>query len=599
MRYSFIECVGSCSKPLRYCFTPIDWIFRSVKVEGATIHSSQELHQPLRSNSMADHVFPTSLASTHHSRSRSLSPSKLSSTRPHAHFGSSNDQNGFEDIILAPPVALTPHLALHTTASHDEQDYTSQRSRPPARTFRQSFLETCKLPPLNTRSPGGGILGQAQASTLSLPALSFGKRDTETQASPPRSPTKERWAFMPAFTGDKSGVVRVEDKGGRLTDWFSGSSAPVNLGILPSPTKEKEDTSMKTSYTSPAASHPYRLHKKTTSESALGVSHPNASRFSFFGAKPTAPEQHPDSAASDELLNLDINAALFPGGPADPFSPSSFHNLLTNAEGLLRRLQTAYKQRTISLHEITSENSAQREELEEAEMRSQHLKLQLDDMAAKVAERDEAVRRLGEELASERQQRRDEEEARKRSIILVGKPRGPPQLSDEAGEMPLPNRQRKKRDSNRTIASDSGFESEDDCSSAASVFSRTHDTTSPTTTTSSTPSAASPESFQNARSFTTVAATRQVPALRPALGPQRPSTFQKILKGLSTSTTTASDVPDCTNHGQWGCANCQGGHAAEAWSVVGVLKDENQGLKKRVGELEGAVEGCLGIVGGL
>lgn len=404
---------------------------------------------------------------------------------------------------------------------------------------------------------------------------------------------------MPAFTGDKSGVVRVEDKGGRLTDWFSGSSAPVNLGILPSPTKEQGDTSMKSSFTSPAASHPCRLHRKTTSESALRVSHPNASRFSFFGAKHTAPEQQPDSAASDELMTLDINTSLLPGGPADPFSPSSFHNLLTNAEGLLHRLQTAYKQRTNSLHEITSENRAQRDELEEAEMRARHLKLQLDDMAAKVAERDKAVRTLGEELALERQQRRDEEEARKRSIVLVGKPRGAPALTDEAGDMHLPIRQRKKRDSNGTIASDSGFESEDDCSSAESVFSRTHGTTSPTTTTSSTPSAASPESFQNARSFTAVNATLQVPALRPALGPQRPSTFQKILKGLSTSTTTASEVPDFTSNGQWGCANCQGGHAAEAWSVVGVLKDENQGLKKRVGELEGAVEGCLGIVGGL
>ena len=400
---------------------------------------------------------------------------------------------------------------------------------------------------------------------------------------------------MPTFTGDKPGIIRVEDKGGRLADWFNGSSEPVNLGLLPSPTKEKEDSMTNGSCTASPASHPYRLHRKATSESAPRLAHPNASRFSFFGAKPSAPEPHPDLIANDELIGLDIKSALFPGGPADPFSPSSFHNLLTNAEGLLRRLQTAYKQRTISLHEMTSENSAQRDELEEAEMRAQHLKLQLDDMAAKVAQRDEAIKGLNAELTLERQQRRDEEEARKQSIILVSKPRGPLPLLDEAGERFSSDRQHKKRDSNGTIASDSGFESEGDCSSAESVFSRTHGATSPSTIMSS--GAASPEPFQNARSFHSIISTPLGPNLRPALGPQRASTFQRILKGLSTATVT--EGPDYTDHGRWGCANCQGGHAAEAWSVVGMLRDENRGLKRRVGELEGAVEGCLGIVGGL
>ncbi len=391
----------------------------------------------------------------------------------------------------------------------------------------------------------------------------------------------------------------MEDKGGRLSDWFNGSSEPVNLGLLPSPTKEKEDNTMNGPSTNPAALHPYRLHRKTTSESTLKLSLPNASRFSFFGSKPPAPEPQPDSIANDELISLDITSALFPGGPADPFSPSSFHNLLTNAEGLLHRLQTAYKLRSISLHEMTAENSVQREELDEAETRARHLKLQLDDMAAKVAERDEAVKVLTEELASERQQRRDEEEARKRSIILVSKPRREPQPSDEAGGRVRPVGQHKKRQSNGTMASDSGFESDDDCSSAESVFSRTRGAASPSTTISSASGAASPEPFQNPQPFMSVANTPRAPGLRPALGPQRASTFQKILKGFSTSTTSPADGRDDTDVGRWGCANCQGGHAAEAWSVVGVLRDENQGLKTRVGELEGAVEGCLGIVGNL
>jgi len=404
---------------------------------------------------------------------------------------------------------------------------------------------------------------------------------------------------MPAFTGDRPGLIRVEDRGGRLADWFNGSSEPVNLGLLPSPTKENKDITMNCPSTNPAALHPYRLHKKTTSESALKFSNLNASRFSFISSKLSAPEAQPDAIANDDLVNLDITTALFPGGPADPFSPSSFHNLLTNADGLLRRLQTAYKLRTISLHEVTSQSSAQRDELEEAEMRARHLKLQLDDMAAKVAEREEAIKALTERLVMEKQQRRDEDEARKRSIILVSKPQRQPQLSDEPTKRGLPVRQHKKEESNGTIAGDSGFESDDDCSSAESVFSHTHGRTSPTTTTSSASGATSPEPFQNAQSFTSVSSAPQVLSLRPALVPQRASTFQKILKGFSTSTTSPTEGHDDTDVVRWGCVNCQGGHAAEAWGVVGVLRDENEGLKKRVGELEGAVEGCLGIVGGL
>ena len=543
---------------------------------------------------MADPNFPTGSSSLHHLRSRSLSPSKLPSSWSHTHFGSSNDRNGLEDIILAPPVALTSYLHLETYPYTDEQDSASQQSRPPPRTFRQSFLENCKLPPLITRSSGSGLSRPTLGSGLSLAAPSFGRKDAESQTSPPRSPTKERWALLPTFTGDPPGQIRVEDKGGMLADWFSGSSEPVTLGILPSSTKEQGDTATRGSITPSPASHPYRLHRKTTSESAMKVPPPNASRFSFFRTKPLSPEPQPDSVAHDELLQLDINTALFPGGPPDPFSPSSFHNLLTNAEGLLRRLQAAYKLRTVSLHEMTSKDAAQREELDEADMRARHLKLQLDDMAATVAERDEAVRVIKEELASERQQRRDEEEARKRSIILVGKPPVQPQPSDGARPRGLPSRQPKKRESNGTIASDSGFESEDDCSSAETVFSRRHGMVSPTTNMSSASGPTSPEPLQH----TSPISSPQAPTLRPTLGPRRPSTFQKILQGLSTTTANEVRLPDDTDAGHWRCANCHGGHAAEAWSVVGVLRDENQGLKRRVGELEGAVDGCLGIVGG-
>ena len=36
-----------------------------------------------------------------------------------------------------------------------------------------------------------------------------------------------------------------------------------------------------------------------------------------------------------------------------------------------------------------------------------------------------------------------------------------------------------------------------------------------------------------------------------------------------------------------------------AWDTVGLLRAENRGLKERVGELEGCVEGALDLCSGL
>jgi hypothetical protein len=69
---------------------------------------------------------------------------------------------------------------------------------------------------------------------------------------------------------------------------------------------------------------------------------------------------------------------------------------------------------------------------------------------------------------------------------------------------------------------------------------------------------------------------------------QQMSAFQKILKGISG---------DSAEDG--GCANCKGQDASVAWDTVGLLRDENRHLKRRVGELEVAVEGALDLVNGI
>lgn len=122
----------------------------------------------------------------------------------------------------------------------------------------------------------------------------------------------------------------------------------------------------------------------------------------------------------DEFLSLDVTQALFPQGNAqDPFSPASFKNLLMNAEGILLKLQTAYKLRTLSLHELSADKSAITDELEEASTRATCLRTQLEDMASKVSEQDAKVADLTAQLEREKQARAAEKEAREKSIALI------------------------------------------------------------------------------------------------------------------------------------------------------------------------------------
>ena len=276
-----------------------------------------------------------------------------------------------------------------------------------------------------------------------------------------------------------------------------------------------------------------------------------ASRFSFFSSKASLVRTKSQSdQPKDELLEMDVSAALFPHEPANPFSPASFKNLQQQAESLLVRLQTAYRERTIALRDMTAEKETIVEESEGAVMRARHLKMQLDDMTAKFAEQDQAMMNLVDELAQEKQARREEEEARKKTIRIV-RDFTPP----SSGHPGL---------SRSNTVSDSGFESEDE-SCADSVFSRQNGAHSPILSVSSASTTSSPD-IHRAHEFHSTASTAQI-ALR-RLGP--PSS-----------------------------KNMDGARASEAWSVVNILKEENEELKHRVGELEGALDGCLDVVGRL
>ena len=245
----------------------------------------------------------------------------------------------------------------------------------------------------------------------------------------------------------------------------------------------------------------------------------------------------PETVAQDPLLNLDVDAALFPHGPADPLDPSSFHDLVLNAESLIQRYQLAYRAKHYAFEDLRSEQDVQDEELNEAETRARHLKMQLDDMAAKAIEQQREVEELMQELERERRGRQEDEQRRRMSVRVV----------HDGAE------QAKRRDTvSAASVSDSGFESGADSEDGDSVFSESHVETSESNDDAPIP-------------------TRNT-TLNRSSAPKRERP-QSVAASLS-------DAQEFFNRS-----------AAPA-----DLRGENSRLRARVSELEQAVDSCLDLV---
>ncbi len=346
---------------------------------------------------------------------------------------------------------------------------------------------------------------------------------------------------------------------GRIADWFQGESDPINLTLLPSSLKDRPKA-MGTMSTSSIDS-PSTMQRKSFPQ-ATPPKPPLIGRFSFFASKSSIPKplQLPD--IHDEFIDLDINKALFPAGPADPFSPAAFKNLVQNAEGLLSRLQAAYKERAITMRELAAEKDAQAEELAESETRAKHLKVQLDDMAAKLARQDNIVMDLVDGLAQEKQKRREEEDARKQSVMLVKASRA--RVFDHC-HPESPNAGEYRRQTDGSLINDSGFESEEE-SVVDSVFSKGRDIMSN----------ASDSSFSTCNS----------PDLYLHPPPRTPPHGRHHHDSVLPH---AAIRPES-------CANCQGARSSQAWGMVLNMKEENRILNARLMQLEGALDGCLDLV---
>ncbi|KAG9240020.1 hypothetical protein BJ878DRAFT_546694 [Calycina marina] len=375
------------------------------------------------------------------------------------------------------------------------------------------------------------------------------------------------------FTGEREAIYKSISKGG-LGSWFTGSSAPVTVGISTQPTAQEMDSS-----------------------SAISSSKaPSPPRFGFFSSKPASQiiqlPQH--LIESDGLLKLDIHTALHLTPSSETFSPAAFKNLQTNAEGLLSKMQTAYKLLSLKHHVLSEDLSTQEEEFEEADMRAQHLKTQLDDMSKKFSEQDSVIENLVLELAHERQLRAEEKDAREKSIALVREnARKHDKCCSGHSEDLHADMNIQRRGWRNSGGSTTEYESDID-SSSDSVFSRSR---SPTLTVNSATSAmtsdSTPEILQANLGGMAMLKDERGGIQRPKLV-QQPSTFQKLMR----ANTVVGGISSPTKEVH-GCSNCRGQQASVAWDTVGLLKAENKGLKDRVETLEDAVDNALDLCAGL
>lgn len=490
----------------------------------------------------------------------------------------------------------TAPLAVDELQSFDDVDITGLQPPPSALTSRTAYDPHSDAPspledyPQSARSGHQRTLTGTFFDNLSRATTTL---QQHTSRASLHSPTKSLASFIPSRGAIESGASQPKIRA--LQNWFNGSSAPVTLGV-PSQGQEYSDSESDSgeeydseeeeeeeekdnmmasifnrgsSLTRASVETPRRSEDTPTPKTS---SHPTAgSKFAWLlSTQKNAAIPPPVSSPTyhnpgDELLNVNISQALFPHGPTDPLDPSSFHDLLTNAEALLSRYQTSYRELSTSLVDARSEQSAQEDELDEADTRVRHLKMQLETMAARANEQDEQMRRLMDDLAFERRARQEEEAARKRGLALI---RGSTPCEHAACQDTTPRR--RNRISNSEISVDSGFESECE-TDATSMFSR--NCFSPTGTEQS---SIGEHEGQDA-----------TPRSKETQTQQQRNTHDKI-----------RETPVNLKQGGWGCANCEGGAQAAVWGRLAKEREENRTLRHRVETLEEAVEGALNVVDG-
>lgn len=180
--------------------------------------------------------------------------------------------------------------------------------------------------------------------------------------------------------------------------------------------------------------------------------------------------------------------------------------------------------------------------------------MQLETLAARANEQDAQMARLVEDLNFERRARQEAEV----------------ELARQSQRAAAGGSRHRSRHSGSEVSVDSGFDSECDAESeAASIFSRSN-CMSPTTDVSSAAASVAGEDQDS------------TPPGKHYLR-QRPT----LQRGVQSGSTEG-----------WGCRNCEGGSQAAVWGRLAKEREESRALRRRVEDLEKAVEGALNVVDG-
>ncbi|KAK4621466.1 hypothetical protein CLAFUW4_07493 [Fulvia fulva] len=329
-------------------------------------------------------------------------------------------------------------------------------------------------------------------------------------------------------------------------DLFHGESAPVHLGVPTSPTKELDESELVMDYQPGFTERPSARHARRGSTMSV-KSTKGPAKTSWFGRKASTPAPKVN-AIEDEILSININTSLFPHGQGDTLSPQSYNDLLLNATNLLQRMQASYKEKVEYIASIQPEIDAQKEEVEEAEIRSAHLKRQLEDLGKQQEEQ----KQVNEELMtmlSETKMKLSEEREKSKTIRLV--PR-----DTEGGASDDESRRRGKRRSAGN-ASDSGFESDAD---TASVFSSGMQT---------------PASHRQPHFMLS---DHDATPRRRALSPRESVASSNAWSGSTKHSTVGNTV---------------------AWTTLEQLRHENRQLRMEKEVIQQNLQGCIEIVDGL
>ncbi len=340
-----------------------------------------------------------------------------------------------------------------------------------------------------------------------------------------------------------------------------------------------------TIYTTPTKTRATRQSSPATSLRSTTQTTPGSLTFSFIASKMAAlravtSPSTPGAGCGNELIDLDIEAALFPNGVPEEdeaFSPAEYRSLQMNAMGLLHRFQTTYQSQTIEFRTLKAEKEALEDEKSEAETRAHHAKLQLKEVARRAAEKEAAMRAWVEELQRENRSLVQDRQSH------MSRP-APSVASTMSEDLGVEEDQAKKsrRRSADTFKTEAGSDTDEDSIADVSIFSRSKSPIMATTIYEISPVEPVPRS----RASSSGASVYSLPSQKP---PQM-TAFRKLMKGISGEAEIRTVAE---------CSNCQGQDASMAWDTASLMRDENRGLKSRVNELESALEGALDIVNGL